>query len=152
MSHPLIQQLFDQHHYPEVTLDTHDDFTKRPGVNVLFFAGDPKRYRDTTDVAVVLPELDKAFDGQRSGPAGIASNLYFDRTFAFSQEQEDRVRALTLEEVNQAIRDRSQTIPDRRIWRPCLLVQTGSCWHRLRRFHPAEHVPQRPACRRCPAS
>jgi hydrogenase-1 operon protein HyaE len=30
---------------------------------VLFFAGDPKRFRDTTDVAVVLPELVKAFQG-----------------------------------------------------------------------------------------
>ena len=64
MTHPLIQQLFDQHHYPEVTRDTHEAFSQRPGVNVLFFAGDPKRYRDTTDVAVVLPELDQAFDGQ----------------------------------------------------------------------------------------
>ena len=72
MSHPLIQQLFDQHHYPEVTLDTHDEFSQRPGVNVLFFAGDPKRYRDTTDVAVVLPELDKAFGGQLH-PAVVAS-------------------------------------------------------------------------------
>ena len=64
MSHPLIQQLFDRHHYPEVTLDTHEEFSQQPGLKVLFFAGDPKRYRDTTDVAVVLPELDKAFDGQ----------------------------------------------------------------------------------------
>lgn len=64
MSHPLIQQLFDQYHYPQVTQVSHDEFIQRPGVNVLFFAGDPKRYRDTTDVAVVLPELDKAFAGQ----------------------------------------------------------------------------------------
>ncbi len=64
MIHPLVQQLFDQHHYPEVTLDSHDALSQRPGMNVLFFAGDPKRYRDTTDVAVVLPELDQAFDGQ----------------------------------------------------------------------------------------
>jgi zinc protease len=38
--------------------------------------------------------------------AGISSNLYFGRTFAFEQSQEDRVRSLSLEEVNQAIRDR----------------------------------------------
>ena len=64
MSHPLIQQLVDLYHYPLVTQDSHDAFIRRPGVSVLFFAGDPKRYRDTTDVAVVLPELDKAFAGQ----------------------------------------------------------------------------------------
>ena len=64
MNHPLIQQLFDRHHYPEITLDSHDEFIRQPGVSVLFFAGDPKRFRDTTDVAVVLPELDRAFAGQ----------------------------------------------------------------------------------------
>lgn len=72
MSHPLIQQLFDRYGYPEVSLDTHAQFIKRPGVNVLFFAGDPKRYRDTTDVAVVLPELDKAFAGKLH-PGVVAS-------------------------------------------------------------------------------
>ena len=71
MTHPLIQQLFDQHHYPEVTLDSHEAFSQRPGVNVLFFAGDPKRFRDTTDVAVVLPELDQAFD-ERLHPGVVA--------------------------------------------------------------------------------
>ena len=49
-------------------------------------------------------QLSRAQDASLAG--GIASNLYFDRTWAFSQEQEDRVRALTLDEVNQAIRDR----------------------------------------------
>ena len=38
--------------------------------------------------------------------AGIAQNLYFNRTFQFDEELEDRVRSVTLEEVNQAIRDR----------------------------------------------
>jgi hydrogenase-1 operon protein HyaE len=64
MTHALIQQLFDACHYPEVSLDTHAVFIARPGVNVLFFAGDPKKFRDTTDVAVVLPELDRAFEGK----------------------------------------------------------------------------------------
>jgi len=63
MTHPLIQRLFDDYGYPEVTLQTHDDFISQPGITVLFFAGDPKLFRDTTDVAVVLPELVQAFDG-----------------------------------------------------------------------------------------
>jgi len=63
MMHPLIQRLYDDYGYPEVTLETHQNFVSQPGITVLFFAGDPKRFRDTTDVAVVLPELVKAFGG-----------------------------------------------------------------------------------------
>jgi hydrogenase-1 operon protein HyaE len=63
MMHPLIQRLYDDCGYPEVTLETHEAFISQPGITVLFFAGDPKRFRDTTDVAVVLPELVKAFEG-----------------------------------------------------------------------------------------
>jgi len=64
MTHPLIQRLLDDYGYPEVTLATHDEFIKQPGVTVLFLAGDPKTVRDATDVAVVLPELVKAFEGR----------------------------------------------------------------------------------------
>jgi len=63
MTHPLIQRLFDEYGYPRVTLQSHDEFIQQPGITVLFFAGDPKKFRDTTDVAVVLPELVKAFGG-----------------------------------------------------------------------------------------
>ncbi len=63
MTHPLIQRLHDEFGYPRIDADSHDAFVARPGVAVLFFAGDPKRFRDTTDVAVVLPELEKAFQG-----------------------------------------------------------------------------------------
>ncbi len=61
MTHPLMQRLFDDYGYPEVTLGSHEAFINQPGIRVLFFAGDPKRFRETTDVAVVLPELVKAF-------------------------------------------------------------------------------------------
>ncbi len=63
MTHPLIQRLFDDYGYPLVTLETHEAFIGQPGNTVLFFAGDPQRFRETTDVAVVLPELAKAFQG-----------------------------------------------------------------------------------------
>ena len=48
--------------------------------------------------------LSRAQDGSLAG--AIAQNLYFDRTFAFDAALEDRMRSVTLEEVNQAIRDR----------------------------------------------
>ena len=38
--------------------------------------------------------------------AGLSQNLYFGRTYQFDQELEDQVRSVTLDEVNQAIRDR----------------------------------------------
>ena len=85
MSHALIQQLFDAYHYPEVNLDTHAEFIARPGVNVLFFAGDPKKFRDTTDVAVVLPELDKAFEGKlRPGVVAESAQRQLQLHYGFS--------------------------------------------------------------------
>lgn len=71
MSHPLIRRLHDEFGYPELTLDSHDEFVAPDRVGVLFFAGDPKRYKETTDVAVVLPELVAAF-GDRLRPAVVA--------------------------------------------------------------------------------
>jgi hydrogenase-1 operon protein HyaE len=64
MMHPLIQRLFDEFDYPEVTLATHDEFISQPGITVLFLVGDVKTIRDTTDVAVVLPELVRVFQGR----------------------------------------------------------------------------------------
>ena len=64
MSHPLIQRLIDELRYAEVSLDNQDEFVARPGMNVLFFPGDPTVAKDATDVAVVLPELVAAFAGR----------------------------------------------------------------------------------------
>ncbi len=61
--HPLIDHLLETHGYAEVDLANHDDFVGLPGMNVLFFPGDPLTVRDATDVAVILPELVKAFAG-----------------------------------------------------------------------------------------
>ena len=49
-------------------------------------------------------QLSRAQDGGLAG--AIGQNLYFGRTFDFDQQLEDRIRSVTLEEVNQAIRDR----------------------------------------------
>ncbi|MCP4301568.1 MAG: hydrogenase-1 expression HyaE [Gammaproteobacteria bacterium] len=64
MSHPLIERLLTELHYTEVSLANHDEFVAEPGMNVLFFPGDATIVKDATDVAVVLPELVTAFDGQ----------------------------------------------------------------------------------------
>jgi hydrogenase-1 operon protein HyaE len=71
MRHPLIQRLHDEFGYPELTVENHDEFAAPDEIGVLFFAGDPNRYKETTDVAVVLPELARAF-GDRLRPAVVA--------------------------------------------------------------------------------
>jgi hydrogenase-1 operon protein HyaE len=63
MNHPLIERLLVEFEYPTIGLDNHDEFVAQPGMNVLFFPGDPNTVRDATDVAVILPELAAAFDG-----------------------------------------------------------------------------------------
>jgi hydrogenase-1 operon protein HyaE len=63
MTHALIQRLHDVHGYDDVSLSNHEAFIQRDGVTVLFFPGDPDRYRETADVAVILPELVAAFRG-----------------------------------------------------------------------------------------
>lgn len=71
MSHPLIERLTAELDYVPVGIANHDAFVERPGMNVLFFPGDPTTVRDATDVAVVLPELVEAFDGRlRPGVVG----------------------------------------------------------------------------------
>ena len=61
MSSPLIDQLIEHHGYPLVTTDNLEGFLQRETTQVLFFSGDPKRYPEANDVAVILPELVRAF-------------------------------------------------------------------------------------------
>jgi hydrogenase-1 operon protein HyaE len=60
-AHPLIAQLFSKHGYAEVTADNFAAFTARPGRTLLFFVEDPMRYRETLDLAVIVPELMRTF-------------------------------------------------------------------------------------------
>lgn len=76
MSHPLVERLLVELDYPEVSLQNHDEFVAEPGMNVLYFPGDPKTVRDSTDVAVVLPELVDAFAGQLR--PGVVSDVFGD--------------------------------------------------------------------------
>ena len=76
MSHPLVERLLVELDYPEVSLQNHDDFVAEPGMNVLYFPGDPTTVRDSTDVAVVLPELVDAFAGQLR--PGVVTDVFGD--------------------------------------------------------------------------
>ena len=86
MSHPLIERLTTEYDVPEVGLDEHEAFIGQPGMIVLFFAGDPKRYKETTDVAVVLPELLKAFDGRlRAALVRTDAEIELQKHYGFRQ-------------------------------------------------------------------
>lgn len=76
MSHALIDRLLTEFAYTEVSLANHDEFVAAPGMNVLFFPGDATTTKDSTDVAVVLPELVHAFDGQLN--VGVITDTWGD--------------------------------------------------------------------------
>ena len=74
MTNKLIDRLTQELGYEEISLDNHDSFTRHPGLNVLFFPGNPETVKDATDVAVVLPELISAF-GEQLNP-GVVTDTY----------------------------------------------------------------------------
>ena len=69
----LIQQLIDEHHYPLLDESQLSDFTKKHPYIVLFFCNDTKLFPESLDVAIILPELIKAFQGVIT-PAIISRN------------------------------------------------------------------------------
>ena len=58
---PLIERLKKEFNYPEVDLTNIDTFLAENNFSVLFFTEDIKRFPETNDVAVVLPELLNVF-------------------------------------------------------------------------------------------
>jgi hydrogenase-1 operon protein HyaE len=55
--HPLVRRLIDSHAARAITPDELPGWRDGPGSRALFFAGDPVRFPEALDVAVVLPEL-----------------------------------------------------------------------------------------------
>jgi hydrogenase-1 operon protein HyaE len=62
--HPLLVQLLTRHGCTEVTAENIDAFVERPGHAMLVFTEDPLRVRETLDIAVIVPELMRAFSGR----------------------------------------------------------------------------------------
>ncbi len=61
LGYPLIARLFDKHGFTDVTPANFAAFTGRPGRTLLMFIDDPIRLRETLDLAVIVPELVRAF-------------------------------------------------------------------------------------------
>lgn len=62
--HPLAERLITAHGAMPLTRATMDEFLAQPGDQALLFCGDPVRFPEGADVAVVLPELRAAFAGR----------------------------------------------------------------------------------------
>ena len=61
---PLVRRLAAMPGAGWVDEASHADFCARPGDQMLFFTGDPVRFPECLDVAVVLPELQRALPGR----------------------------------------------------------------------------------------
>jgi hydrogenase-1 operon protein HyaE len=60
-THPLIAQLAERHGFTELTAETFDGFANAPGRALLLFVEDPVRYKETLDLAVIAPQVVRAF-------------------------------------------------------------------------------------------
>jgi hydrogenase-1 operon protein HyaE len=62
--HPLLQRLFDVAAATSLEPGDFDAWTGRPGAALLVFTEDPALYRETLDLAVIVPELVDVFAGR----------------------------------------------------------------------------------------
>ncbi len=62
----LVQNMIDRYEYPVVTAKELEPFLSAHELTLLFFTEDAKRFPETDDVAMILPELVKAFNGRFS--------------------------------------------------------------------------------------
>lgn len=61
MPSPLINRLIDELGYPLLDKSNFEEFIQQAPYSVLFFTEEPKRFPESNDVAVILPELIKQF-------------------------------------------------------------------------------------------
>lgn len=85
--HPLVARLVAQCGYPlldgEILLEA---FCDAPGEAVIFCGGDPVQYPECLDVAVVLPELMRAFPGRlRAAVASRAQEPAMQALYGFTR-------------------------------------------------------------------
>jgi len=63
-SYPLVEQMFSRHGCVDVNADNVDAFLAQAGHALLVFTEDPMRFKETLDLAVVVPQLQRAFPGR----------------------------------------------------------------------------------------
>ena len=62
--HPLLEQLVSRHGFTALDAASIDEFIAAPGHAMLVFTEDPVRYKETLDLAVIAPEVARAFAGR----------------------------------------------------------------------------------------
>lgn len=62
MPSPLINEMVEKYTYPVLDESNFEEFVESHHEVVLFFAENPKKFPESDDVAMILPELVKAFD------------------------------------------------------------------------------------------
>jgi len=62
--HPLLEQLVSRHGFVAADAESLDDFIHAAGHAMLVFTEDPVRYKETLDLAVIAPEVARAFAGR----------------------------------------------------------------------------------------
>ena len=84
--HPLIERLIRDFGLPEVGTEDVDAFLEAAGDAVLLFTEDPKKHPESSDVAVILPELMQAFPGRfRSAVVSRAAERALQQRFGFAR-------------------------------------------------------------------
>ena len=63
-SYPLVAQMFSRHGCVEVHADAVETFLAQAGHALLVFTEDPVRFKETLDLVVIVPELQRAFPGR----------------------------------------------------------------------------------------
>jgi hydrogenase-1 operon protein HyaE len=62
--HPLVARMMQLLAAPALDADNFAEWTQAPGHALLVFTEDPERYRETPDLAVIVPEVAAAFPGR----------------------------------------------------------------------------------------
>jgi len=63
VAHPLVAQLATRHGFDELSVESFDAWAAAPGRALVVFTEDPVRYKETLDLAVIAPEVLRAFPG-----------------------------------------------------------------------------------------
>ncbi|MBK1674534.1 hypothetical protein CKO35_14770 [Ectothiorhodospira shaposhnikovii] len=84
MSHPLLDRLTGELGYALVNEHNVDSFVLERPLCLLFFAGSPERFPESLDVAVILPEIIRAFPQFKPALVEEASAVSLQQRFGFS--------------------------------------------------------------------
>ena len=63
-AYPLVEQMFSRHGCSELRDDGIEAFLAQPGHALLVFTEDPMRFKETLDLVVIVPQLQRAFPGR----------------------------------------------------------------------------------------